>query len=67
MLLQVIVYENGKEKALFNVLEEVKDIELIRPHLFTVRDLDITVTEIHPGKKIFFYFSAKGVFEIYAL
>ncbi|KAL0893892.1 hypothetical protein ABMA27_013992 [Loxostege sticticalis] len=44
----VLVYENNEEKARYNVLEEVKDLWLSPPFLFTVRDLDVTVTEIKP-------------------
>lgn len=47
---QVSVYENNEEKAKYNVLEEVKDLWLHSPFLFTVRDLDVTVTEIKPGE-----------------
>ncbi|XP_063821748.1 uncharacterized protein LOC135071844 [Ostrinia nubilalis] len=44
----VLVYENNEEKARYNVLEEVKDLWFSPPFLFTVRDLDVTVTEIKP-------------------
>jgi hypothetical protein len=43
------VYEKYNDKAIYNVLEEVKDLVLSRPFLFTVRDLDVTITEIMPG------------------
>ncbi|XP_026758065.2 uncharacterized protein LOC113517560 [Galleria mellonella] len=46
----VIVFENNKEIARYNVLEEVKDLWLYSPFLFTVRDLDVTVTEIKPDE-----------------
>lgn len=46
---QVTIYENNTVKARYNVLEEVKDLGLSLPFLFTVRDLDVTVTEIKPG------------------
>lgn len=44
------MYENNAEKAKYNVLEEVKDLWLSPPFLFSVRDLDVTVTEIRPGE-----------------
>lgn len=47
---QVVVYEDNAEKARYNVLEEVKDLWIYPPYLFTVRDLDVTVTEIKPGE-----------------
>ncbi|XP_028041675.1 uncharacterized protein LOC114251559 [Bombyx mandarina] len=46
----IVVYENGVEKAKYNVLEEVKDLWFDAPYLFTVRDLDVTVTEIKPDE-----------------
>ncbi|GBP30451.1 hypothetical protein EVAR_20904_1 [Eumeta japonica] len=46
----ITVYENDKLKAKYNVLEEVKDLSLSAPYLFTVRDLDATVTEIKPDE-----------------
>lgn len=46
----VKVYEDNTEKAMYNVLEEVKDLALSAPFLFTVRDLDVTVTEIKPDE-----------------
>lgn len=51
---QVVFYENNSEKAKYNVLEEVKDIGFKPPHMFTARDLYVTVTEIKPGEKLFF-------------
>lgn len=58
ILLQIVVYENGVEKAKYNVLEEVKDLWFDAPYLFTVRDLDVTVTEIKPGETFPWYFSS---------
>ncbi|XP_049866886.1 uncharacterized protein LOC126367426 [Pectinophora gossypiella] len=46
----VTVYQDDELKALYNVLEEVKDLWLEPPFLFTVRDLDVTVTEIKPDE-----------------
>ncbi|XP_013186487.1 uncharacterized protein LOC106131821 [Amyelois transitella] len=46
----VLVYENNVEKARYNVLEEIKDLDLSPPFMFTVRDLDVTVTEIKPDE-----------------
>ncbi|XP_059054332.1 uncharacterized protein LOC131848472 [Achroia grisella] len=46
----VIVFKNNDEIARYNVLEEVKDLWYSSPFLFTVRDLDVTVTEIQPGE-----------------
>ncbi|XP_026329599.1 uncharacterized protein LOC113237383 [Hyposmocoma kahamanoa] len=46
----VVIYENNEEKAKYNVLEEVKDLWFHSPFLFTVRDLDVTVTEIKPDE-----------------
>ncbi|CAH0406501.1 unnamed protein product [Chilo suppressalis] len=46
----VLVYEDNVEKARYNVLEEVKDLWLSPPYMFTVRDLDVTVTEIKPDE-----------------
>ncbi|KAM3963580.1 uncharacterized protein ACR2FA_002506 [Aphomia sociella] len=46
----VMVFDNNKESARYNVIEEVKDLWLSSPFLFTVRDLDITVTEIKPDE-----------------
>lgn len=50
---QVVIYEDNREKARYNVLEEVKDLWLYAPFLFTVRDLDVTVTEIKPGEWVY--------------
>ncbi|CAG9783737.1 unnamed protein product [Diatraea saccharalis] len=46
----VMIFENNEEKARYNVLEEVKDLWFSAPFLFTVRDLDVTVTEIKPDE-----------------
>ncbi|KAI5633098.1 hypothetical protein NE865_14226 [Phthorimaea operculella] len=46
----VMIYQDNSLKALYNVLEEVKDLWLAPPFLFTVRDLDVTVTEIKPDE-----------------
>ncbi|XP_068629628.1 uncharacterized protein [Battus philenor] len=46
----VVIYENNVEKAKYNVLEEVKDMALKPPYLFTARDLYVTVTEIKPDE-----------------
>ncbi|KAL4710704.1 hypothetical protein ACJJTC_004349 [Scirpophaga incertulas] len=48
----VLLYENNEEKARFNVLEEVKDLWFTPPYLFTVRDLDVTVSEIKPEESL---------------
>ncbi|XP_013182306.1 PREDICTED: uncharacterized protein LOC106128454 [Papilio xuthus] len=44
----VVIYENNDVKAKYQVLEEVKDICLKPPYMFTARDLYVTVTEIKP-------------------
>ncbi|CAH2259276.1 uncharacterized protein LOC120624689 [Pararge aegeria] len=44
----IYVYENNSLIAQYNVLEEVKDIAISPPLMFTVRDLYVTVTEIKP-------------------
>ncbi|XP_053625626.1 uncharacterized protein LOC128683738 [Plodia interpunctella] len=44
----VLVFEDNAEKARYNVLEEVKDLEFSPPYMFTVRDLNVTITEIKP-------------------
>lgn len=35
---------------MYNVLEEIKDIQYSPPFMFTVRDHYVTVTEIRPGE-----------------
>ncbi|XP_072943923.1 uncharacterized protein [Epargyreus clarus] len=44
----VIIYENNAIKAKYQLLEEVKDIALCLPFMFTARDLYVTATEITP-------------------
>ncbi|OWR49495.1 uncharacterized protein LOC116767596 [Danaus plexippus] len=44
----VYVFEDTNLKAKYNVLEEVKDLEISPPFMFTARDLYVTVTEIKP-------------------
>ncbi|XP_050664509.1 uncharacterized protein LOC126965089 [Leptidea sinapis] len=44
----VFVFENNEPKAAYSVLEEVKDIKVNLPYMFTARDLYVTVTEIKP-------------------
>ncbi|CAK1552054.1 unnamed protein product [Leptosia nina] len=46
----VLVYQNNNLKASFNVLEEVKDVVVKPPYMFTARDLYVTVTEIKPDQ-----------------
>lgn len=50
IVFQVIIYENHAIKAKYQLLEEVKDIGLSLPFMFTARDLYVTATEITPGK-----------------
>lgn len=49
-MFQIYVFENDSLVAKYNVLEEVKDIAISPPLMFTARDLYVTVTEIKPGK-----------------
>ncbi|XP_034840256.1 uncharacterized protein [Maniola hyperantus] len=44
----IYVFENNNLIAKYNVLEEVKDIAISPPFMFTARDLNVTVTEIKP-------------------
>ncbi|XP_023947482.2 uncharacterized protein LOC112052578 [Bicyclus anynana] len=46
----IYVFENNSLIANYNVLEEVKDLAICPPLMFTVRDLYVTVTEIKPEK-----------------
>lgn len=43
------MYQDNVLKAKYNVLEEVKDIAINPPFMFTARDLYVTVTEVKPG------------------
>ncbi|CAH4032040.1 uncharacterized protein LOC123710873 [Pieris brassicae] len=46
----IFVYENNALKAFYNVLEEVKDVVVQPPYMFTARDLYVTITEIKPDQ-----------------
>nr|XP_026495110.1 uncharacterized protein LOC113399982 [Vanessa tameamea] len=46
----IYVFEENAFKAKYNVLEEVKDIAISPPYMFTARDLYVTVTEIKPDE-----------------
>ncbi|XP_038215710.1 uncharacterized protein LOC119835126 [Zerene cesonia] len=46
----IFVYEDHILIASYNVLEEVKDVIVNPPYMFTARDLYVTVTEIKPDE-----------------
>ncbi|XP_045491268.1 uncharacterized protein LOC123691084 [Colias croceus] len=46
----IFVYEDNILIASYNVLEEVKDVIVNPPYMFTARDLYVTVTEIKPDE-----------------
>ncbi|CAH2086492.1 unnamed protein product [Euphydryas editha] len=46
----IYVYEENELIAKYNVLEEVKDIAISPPFMFTARDLYVTVTEVKPDQ-----------------
>ncbi|XP_045445488.1 uncharacterized protein LOC123653542 [Melitaea cinxia] len=46
----IYVYEQNELIAKYNVLEEVKDIAISPPFMFTARDLYVTVTEVKPDQ-----------------